>query len=332
MKSSYFTLIVFTAFLFQIGIPPDLTGQSQVYFGAKERVPVIPPKNERIRLIIVSDATNEIDDVWAISLAILFPERFEILGFVGSNYDHTFSGVGPESIERSVREIHTILEKAGLPGKYPVFKGGHPMRYEFEPSNAEGIDFILEKARESTADNPLWIVGLGCPTDLASAYLKEPSIKDKVVMFWHARTENTWPYRAHNYNVKGDIHASRMMFHAPFPLVIFDTGTHLNAGTLEESEQNIKPYGDLGEYMYNYRLRSDYYRSPTKGYFDLGDIAVLIDPELGKWEVTDCPTVTPYMDYNFYQTNGKMLRCYDIDRDKTFQMLYERLKERYEKE
>lgn len=332
MKSSQSTLIAFTAFLLLTVTPPDLTGQSQVYFGAKERVPVIPPKNERIRIIIVSDATNEIDDVWAISLAILFPERFEILGFVGSNYDHTFSGVGPESIERSVREIHTILEKAGLPGKYPVFKGGHPMRYEFEPSNAEGIDFILEKARESTADNPLWIVGLGCPTDLASAYLKEPSIKDKVVMFWHARTENTWPYRAHNYNVKGDIHASRMMFHAPFPLVIFDTGTHLNAGTLEESEQNIKPYGDLGEYMYNYRLRSDYYRSPTKGYFDLGDIAVLIDPELGKWEVTDCPTVTPYMDYNFYQTNGKMLRCYDIDRDKTFQMLYERLKEKYEKE
>jgi inosine-uridine nucleoside N-ribohydrolase len=283
-------------------------------------------------MIIVSDATNEIDDVWAISLALMFPERFEILGFVGSNYDHTFSGVGPASIGKSVQEIYTILEKAGLSGKYPVFRGGHPMRYEFEPSEAEGIDFIVEKARESTPDNPLWVVGLGSPTDLASAYLQEPAIADRVIMFWHARTENTWPYRAHNYNIKGDMHASRMMFHAPFPLVIFDTGTHLNAGPLEESEQYIKPHGALGEYMYNYRLRSDYYRSPTKGYFDLGDIAVLIDPSLGKWEVTDCPTVTLYMDYNFYETNGKLLRCYDIDRDKTFQMLYRRLEEKYGEE
>lgn len=308
----------------------EVIGQANIYFGKKEVVPGIPPKNERIRVIIVSDATNEIDDVWAISLAVLYPERFQIEGFVGSNYDHTSSGIGPESIGKSVKEIHTILEKAGLKGKYPVFSGGHPMQYEFAPSSSEGIEFIVEKAMESTPDHRLWIICLGNPTDLASAYLKEPAIKDRVIMFWHARTENTWPFRAHNYNIKGDMHASRMMFHAPFPLVIFDTGTHLYAGTLEESAKNIRPYGDLGEYMYNYRLRSDYYRSPVKGYFDLGDIAVLIDPDLGAWEVTPCPTVTTYMDYNFYRTNGEILRCYDIDRDKTFQLLYDRLKEKYE--
>lgn len=303
--------------------------QADKYFGEKRVVPEIPEKNEKIRLIIVSDATNEIDDVWAISLALLFPERFEIEGLIGSNYDHTFSGVGPQSIEKSVQEIYTILEKAGLKGKYPVLPGGHPMQYEFAPSSSEGIDFIIERAMAGSPENPLWVVGLGCPTDLASAYLKEPAIKDRVIMFWHARTENTWPYRAHNYNIKGDIHASRMMFHAPFPLVIFDTGTHLNAGTLAESEEFIKPHGALGDYMYNYRLKSDYYRSATKGYFDLGDIAVLIDPSLGEWEITDCPTVTQYMDYNFYKTNGKMLRCFDIDRDRTFELLYSRLKEKF---
>ncbi len=302
------------------------SGQSNLYFGEKKIVPVIPPKEERIRIIIVSDAKNEIDDIWAIALAILHPERFDIEGFVGSNYDHTFSGVGPESIDKSVEEIHTILKKAGLEGKYPVYAGSHPMQYEFEPGSSEGIDFIIEKAMAGTPDNPLWIVGLGSPTDLASAYLKEPAIRDRVIMFWHARTENTWPYRAHNYNIKGDMHASRMMFHAPFPLVLFDTGTHLNAGTLEESEKYIKPHGELGEYLYRYRLKSDYYRSPTKGYFDLGDIAVLIDPDLGSWEVIDCPTVTYYMDYNFYKTNGKLLRCYDADRDGVFALFYEGLK------
>jgi len=303
--------------------------QAKKYFGEKEIVPVIPPKGEKIRIIIVSDATNEIDDVWAISLALLYPERFDIQGFVGSNYDHSYSGIGPESIEKSVKEIRHIMELAGLKDKYPVYAGADPMQYEFAPGQSEGIDFIIEKAMESTPEDRLWVVGLGSPTDLASAYLKEPRIKDRVVMFWHARTENTWPYRAHNYNIKGDMHASRMMFHAPFPLVLFDTGTHLNAGNLEESEKYIKPYGALGEYMYNYRLRSDYYRSATKGYFDLGDIAALIDPDLGTWEVTECPTVTYYMDYNFHNTNGKLLRCLDMDRDQTFELLYSRLKERF---
>jgi purine nucleosidase len=304
-------------------------GQSSKYFGKKELTPKIPPKNEKMRVIIVSDATNEIDDIWAIALAILSPERFDIEGFVGSNYDHTHDGIGPKSIDLSVKEIHTILGKAGMKGKYPVYPGGHPMQYEFAPSGSEGVDFIIKRAMAGTPEKPLWIIGLGSSTDLASAYLKQPAIKDRVVMFWHGRTEETWPYRAHNYNVKGDMHAARLLFHAPFPLVLFDTGTHLSAGTLEESEKNIKPYGALGEYMYNYRLKSDYYRSTKKGYFDLGDIAVLIDPELGTWEETACPTVTPYMDYNFYKTNGKVLRCKYIDRDKTFQLLYDKLKAHY---
>lgn len=306
-----------------------VNGQASRYFGEKEIVPEIPPKEEKIRVIFVSDATNEIDDVWALSLALLYPERFDIEGFVGSNYDHTHSGIGPESIASSVAEIRRLQELAGMKDKYPVYPGAHPMQYEFAPGQSEGVDFIIERAMAGSPENPLWIVGLGSPTDLASAYLKQPAIKDRVVMFWHARTENTWPYRAHNYNIKGDMHASRMMFHAPFPLILFDTGTHLTAGTLEESEKFIKPYGALGDYLYNYRLRSDYYKNLQKGYFDLGDIAALIDPDIAQWEEVECPTVTQYMDYNFYKTNGRVLRCYDMDRDKTFRLLYSRLKEKF---
>lgn len=305
-------------------------GQSSIYFGKKSITPKIPPKEERMRVIIATDAMNEIDDVWAIALAVLSPERFEIEGFIGGNYDHTSLGVGPKSIELSVKVIDTILNKAGLKGKYPVYAGSHPMQYEFLPSGSEGVDFIVERAMAGSPDNPLWIIGLGSSTDIASAYLQEPEIKDRVVVFWHARTEETWPYRAHNYNVKGDMHAARMLFHAPFPLVLFDTGTKLSAGNLKESEKYVKPYGELGEYLYNFRLRSAHYSSETKGFFDLGDIAVLIDPDLGKWEETRCPTVTKYMDYNFYSDNGTLLRCYAIDRDKTFKLFYRKLKENYE--
>lgn len=201
------------------------------------------------------------------------------------------------------------------------------MQYPRHPSSSEGVDFIVERAMASVPDDPLWLIGLGAATDIVSAYLQEPAIKDRIIVFWHARTEETWPFRAHNFNIKGDMHAARMMFHAPFPLILFDTGTHLAAGTLEESERYIKLHGELGEYLYKYRLKSDYYKSPTKGYFDLGDIAVLLDPDLGTWEVVECPTVTQYMDYNFYEAKGKILRCYDIDRDKTFSLFYEKLRQ-----
>ncbi|HMR85499.1 MAG TPA: nucleoside hydrolase [Niabella sp.] len=323
-------LILFTLF-FTIIFFTSVNAQSAKYFGEKKVVPQIPPKESKIRLLIVSDATNEIDDIWAIALALLYPERFIIEGFVGSNYDHTSMGIGPESIERSVNEILAILEKAGLKGKYPVYPGGHPMQYEFYPSHSKGCDFIVERAMAGSPENPLWIVGLGSATDLASAYLKAPEIKDRIIMFWHGRTHPTWPYRAINYNVKGDMHAARMLFHAPFPFVLFDTGTDLTAGDLKESENFVKPYGDLGKYLYDYRLKNTDWSGNKKGFFDLGDIAVLIDPGIGKWEEVPCPTINYYMDYNFLKINGKLLRCYGIDRDKAFQLLYNGLSRSYKK-
>jgi hypothetical protein len=83
----------------------------------------------------------------------------------------------------------------------------------------------------------------------------------------------------------------------------------------------------LGEYLNNYRLKNEYYLKPNKGYFDMGDIAALLNPEIATWEIIEGPMVSPYMDYDFKKTNGKILRCLYIDRDKTFQLLYEGLKQ-----
>jgi inosine-uridine nucleoside N-ribohydrolase len=286
------------------------------------RVPKIPPKDQRIRVIFDTDARNEIDDVWAIALAILCPERFKIEGFVAANFDNSRPETGPDSVEASFREIHTILGKAGLAGKWPILRGSHPMRYKYEPSESEGVDFIITKAMESTPEDPLWIVGLGAATDIASAYLKEPRIKDRTVVFWHFRTR--WPDKCWNFNVIGDVRAARTVFHSDLSFVLFDTGTHLYC-PMEESEKYMS-YGALGKYMHEYRYESSYYQRPNKGFFDLGDIAVLVDPSLGSWEVADCPEVEWDLAYKFKKTRGKILRCYDVDRDGTYALLEEKLR------
>ena len=278
------------------------------------KVPKIPPKDERIRVIIDTDTKNEIDDVWAISLAILSPGRFKIEGFVAANFDNNRPEAGPDSIDASLKEINTILSKAGLAGKWPILRGSAPMRYKFEPSESEGVDFIIKKAMESTPEDPLWIVGLGAATDIASAYLKEPRIANRIVVFWHFRTR--WPEKCWNFNVIGDVRAARIVFHSDLSFVLFDTGTHLVC-PMEESEKFMS-YGELGKYLHEYRYQSSYYQRPTKGFFDLGDIAALVDPSLASWEVTECPEVDWDLSYKFKSTKGSILRCYDIDRDATY--------------
>jgi inosine-uridine nucleoside N-ribohydrolase len=229
-------------------------------------------------------------------------------------------------VEKSVREIELVLEKAGMSGKWPVKSGSDPMQYQFKPSESEGVDFIIERAMAGTADDPLWVVGLGSSTDMASALLKAPEIIDRVVVFWHFRTR--WPEKCYNFNVFGDVRAARLLFHSPASFVLFDTGTYLRT-PVEETEKRLKPCGELGAYLHEYRFTSPNFSSPTKGFFDLGDIAALLEPELAAWEVTECPEVDWDLDYIFSGRLGSILRCYHVDRDRTFELLFDKMRDAY---
>jgi len=285
------------------------------------KVPTIPPKDKQLRVIIDSDAKNEIDDIWAIALALLAPERFKIEGFVAANFDNTRPEAGPDSIEASRQVIETILQKAGMAGRYPVLRGAPPLRYQYEPSESEGVDFIIEKAMASSPEDPLWVVGLGASTDIASAYLKEPRIAERVIVFWHFRTR--WPDKCWNFNVIGDVRAARIVFHSDLSFVLFDTGTHLTC-PMSESQQ-FAAGGALGQYLHQYRFESAWYQNPSKGFYDLGDIAALLDPNLASWETVQCPDVDWDLAYKFNGTKGSILRCYDINRDRTFELFRRKL-------
>ncbi len=280
-------------------------------------VPAIPPKNQKINVIIDADAKNEIDDQWALTLALLSPERFNIIGIIGT----TFLWGGPQSIQMSVNEIDTILKLTGRT-EIPVYAGSMPLQYPYEPTKSEGVDFIIQEAMKANKDEPLWIIGLGAATNIASAYLLQPEISENIRVFWHLRTQ--WLDNCYNFNVFGDPHASRLLFHSPLSFVLFDTGTYLTC-PMEESEKEIKPHGDIGSYLHNIRIGNSWYESDTKGFFDLGDIAVMLDPSVGYFEEVSCPEVDHDLSYQFKDTKGRILRCYHVERDKTFQLLYQKL-------
>jgi hypothetical protein len=73
--------------------------------------------------------------------------------------------------------------------------------------------------------------------------------------------------------------------------------------------------------------------SPKKGFFDMGDIAALVVPEIASWKETECPELgwgrDGFLDYRFKGTLGSIIRCYDIDRDKAFALLYDKLKNHF---
>lgn len=284
-------------------------------------VPVIPPADQRMRVLIDSDTACEVDDHYAIALALMAPERFAIEGFVAT---HWGDWGGPEGTRKSAEDIHTLLSAAGQAGRYPVALGGDPLAYSQQPRQTEGSDLIIERAMAGSADEPLWIIGLGACTNIVSAWMIEPKIAARVRVFYHGRTQH-WPSRLHNFNIENDVRAFRVLLKSDLPLVLFDTGTGLTC-PMSVSAERIAPCGPLGKHLHEIRFRLKHWQADDKGLFDLGDTAALIDPTLAEWEEAAVPKMEWDKSANFNEDFGRMLRVSDIDREKTFQLLFDRLR------
>lgn len=293
----------------------ELIGKTMTFADSARLMAPWPPPSGTLRTIIDADAANEVDDQYALALALGFPERFKIEGIIASHY-----GVrgGASGIRKSQESIHEVLDKSGLQLDIGIKSGIPPLAFFDSLPTSDGIDLIIDQARTATPDKPLWIIALGPATNVAGAILKDPSITDKIVVFWHGRTQ--WPQKCWNFNAYNDTKAAQLLFDLPVRLILFDTGTQITM-SMEESKQKIFSKGKLGEYLHQIRDRSPYARQPDKGLFDLGDMAALIDPEICKSEVTKAPTVGHDLRYSFSEERGKIVRIFGIDKDRCFQLL-----------
>ena len=287
----------------------------------KERlVPVIPEKEQRLKMIIDSDVANEIDDLYAIAIALSYPERFDLLGFVATH----FATGGPTGIERSYELMLELLREAGFDGVYPVKRGSAPMQYTGCANDSEGVDFIIETARACSPEDPLWVVAIGAATNLACAVLKAPDILPNVRYVFHGRSETTWPERSTQYNIYGDIIATKTLLESDVPLVWFDTGTYICA-TYETTRERLAPISAFGKYLHDFRDRNPYFALGDKGFFDMGDFAFLLDPSTCECEIIDAPEITRYMYFKHNGQFGKMLRVHSVSAERTWDIFYKGL-------
>ena len=294
--------------------------------GDQRIVPELPPVGEQLRLVIDTDAANEIDDLYVIALAVTSPERFEIEGFVATHFAASATGRrGPESTERSYEAVVELLGGAGLTGRYPIVRGAHPMQYLGWPSEGEGVDFLIGRAHAGRPEQPLWVIGLGAATNLASAISKDPSIAPKVRSVFHSRSPETWPERSVQYNVKGDVTAARTLLESAAPLVWFDTGTNL-CRSFAETARTVASTGPLGRYLHESRRRNPQFMADSKGFFDLADIAWMMRPELCRDEVIPAPAMDHGLFFDHQQTRGRMRRVFEIANDPTWELLCEQLR------
>ncbi|PYP76681.1 MAG: nucleoside hydrolase [Gemmatimonadetes bacterium] len=135
------------------------------------------------RVLLDTDANNELDDQHAIAYMLFSGSVFDVEGITVNRTR------GGGDVERQAEEAERVITLAGLRRKFSVFRGANGSFAEIAPhigeSSFDGASAVNEIIKQAKAPgSPLTLVPVGKLTNVALALLKDPSIASKVRIVW----------------------------------------------------------------------------------------------------------------------------------------------------
>ncbi|MBN2289187.1 MAG: nucleoside hydrolase, partial [Candidatus Glassbacteria bacterium] len=250
---------------------------------------------EPLRIIIDTDAACERDDQHAIAYALLSPEFFEVEGFTAVHN-------GPGTLETNFLEIHNILALAGK-GGIPVLRGAPgPLPGPGKPVDSPAARFIIERSKVPDK-RPLTVLGIGCATNLASAILLDPSLRDRVAFAWLGGVD--WPHgKGGEHNSITDLEAQRVLFGSGVKLKNIPCGNNLMITTRYISAAALRGVSPLADYLHYLVAGNRWPADETFNIADLFAVAALSHPELFRWASSAAPSVDDSGGYDWSETRG----------------------------
>lgn len=172
-----------------------------------------------VDMVLDTDTYNEIDDQFAISYAILAPEKIRVQAFYAAPFTNQRSSGPADGMEKSYHEILKVLKLAGKEG-YPVFRGSESyLPDEQTPVPSDAARDLARRAMAYSPDHPLYVVSIAAITNIASALLTKPEIVDRIVVVWLGCHAPHWEDN-YEFNCRQDVAAARVVFDSGAPLVM----------------------------------------------------------------------------------------------------------------
>ena len=228
----------------------------------------LAPPTGRVRVVIDTDTANEIDDQFALAWALLSPDLLDVLAVYAAPFSFAHRraalpdapvdaapfnppGVG---MERSYAEILTVFDKLGLPHGGRVLRGSAGyLPAPAQPLRSAAVDHLIATARAGSGAEPLYVVALGCVTNIASALLLAPDIVDRIVVVWTSGYPSHAPHVNDSFNLEQDPAASALLLDSGVPHVYLP-GYHVGAQlrlSLAEVERHVRGRGAMGDYLHD---------------------------------------------------------------------------------
>jgi inosine-uridine nucleoside N-ribohydrolase len=163
-------------------------------------------------VILTTDCGAEIDDQFAIAYLALIPE-IRIAGIVATHAPNLPKRA--QSSAECAKDVLAHLNAGPLP---PILAGSDvPLAGRTPLSNA-GVDLIVNASRRHSAKDRLVIVTIGATTDVASAFLTDPKLADRVEIL--TMGFDSWPKGGDPWNIKNDPLAYQAILDSAAPITI----------------------------------------------------------------------------------------------------------------
>lgn len=288
--------------------------------------------DQKIRVLLDTDANNELDDQHAIAYMLFSGDRFDVEGITVNRTK------GGGDIHAQHAEAIRVVKLSGMYGRIPVLKGADGSFTEIAPhvndasfDGSEAVRFIIEKAHEP-GSGPLVLLPVGKLTNIALALKKDPSIATKVRIVWLG---SNFPEPG-EYNQENDEPSLQYVLDSEVPFEIAlvrygkPSGTDAVRVTPAENRKRIAGKGPraaepvTGRHGGEFRTFGDYSIElfehidlhgdpPSRALFDMAAVAIVKNPSWarprripaprladGKWvERPDNPrTITIWEDFD----------------------------------
>ena len=290
----------------------------------------------RVDMILDTDAYNEIDDQFAISYALLSPERINTLAICAAPFKNAKSADAEEGMELSYDEIIKLLGFMGRPElESIVYRGSRTyLPDEKTPVVSEAAEIMVETARKYSPEKPLYIVAIGAITNVASAILmdKEAMVNNTVIV-WLGGHALHMPDNS-EFNLRQDIAAARVVFGCGAPVVQLPCKGVVSALTTTEGELRawLTGTGPLGEYLMNNTVREAESYAKGKAWsrciWDISAVAWLMNNNdvFMRSYITASPIPEYDHHYSLDPTRHPIRYVYHLNRDAIFTDLFTKLR------
>jgi purine nucleosidase len=213
----------------------------------------------RFRVITDNDYAGDPDGLFQLAHLLLSPS-VDVRAVLGS---HLQSGeeLDPSvpTATRSRIAADDVVRLLGLTGKVRTLDGSNsPLPDRNTPAPSEAAEAIVSEAM-SDSELPLFVTMGGGLTELASAYLLEPRIAERLTAVWIGGTEYpdiaVAPPRedgpdGSEYNTSIDVAAAQVVFDSAIPLWQVPRDAYRQAlMSLAELEARVRPCGPIGEHL-----------------------------------------------------------------------------------